>query len=272
MLEETPNDILDIDEKLKKSPFNEKRIPSNERISMIQNNVKRAKRRSKKSFLTAAGVGLVCFIILLTLSYLNEMPGGFADQRMSQAIGLEGSNKIPLGRTPEEAIQKLRNYTSMQIIHKEPVDGGTLLFIKRAYQKDGTDLEIDYLRKTWLGWKWTWGGMFGFGGNIEGVRSVLSYMFMPKLSGINTPFPVIYGDVLDPTVNRIIIIENGANPMIYSANLAKSQTGHTIWFAYLPTSLTVPYEIRALNVIGDIVVSKTITEPNDSGLIQLPIK
>jgi hypothetical protein len=272
VVKETPNDILEINERLNKSPFNEKRIPSSERISMIQNSVKRGKRRNNKSLWTAAGAVLVCLIVLFTLSYVNEMPGGFADQRMSQAIGLEGANKIPFGRTPEEAIQKLRNYTDRQIIHKEPVDGGTLLFIKREYQKDGTDLEIDYLRKTWLGWKWTWGGMFGHGSSIEGVKSVLSYMFMPKLSGINTPFPIVFGDVLDPTVNSIIIIENSANPMKYSAKLAGSQTGHTIWFAYLPTSFTVPYEIQALNVNGDIVVSKTINEPNDSGLIQLPIK
>jgi hypothetical protein len=95
-------------------------------------------------------------------------------------------------------------------------------------------------------------------------------MFMPKISGINTPFPLLYGDVLDPTVYSIIIIENGANPM--KAKLVGSQTGHTIWFAYLPTSFTVPYEIQALNVNGDIVESKTINEPNDSGLIQLPLK
>jgi hypothetical protein len=271
MLKESTNDILEINERLNKSAFNEKRIPSSERISMVQNCVKRVKRRNIKSLWTAVGAVLICLIVLFTLSYVNEMPGGFADWRMSQAIGLEGTNKIPLGRTPEEAIQKLRHDTSKQIIHKEPVNGGTLLFIKRDFQKVGsTDLEIDYLRKTWLGWKWTWGGMFGSGSSIAGTKSVLSYMLMPKISGINTPFPLLYGDVLDPTVYSIIIIENGANPM--KAKLVGSQTGHTIWFAYLPTSFTVPYEIQALNVNGDIVESKTINEPNDSGLIQLPLK
>jgi hypothetical protein len=272
MLKETPNDIVEIYERLNKSPFSEKRIPSNERISMIQNSVKGEQRRTKKSLWVAAGAGLISLIILFTLAYVNEMPGGYADWRMSQATGQEGTFKIPLGRTPEEAIQKLRHYTSMQIIHEEPVNGGTLLFIKRNIQKDGTNLEIEYLRKTWLGWKWTWGGMFGIGGIKEGTNSVLSYDVMPKLTGIKTPFPIVYGDVLDPSVIKVIVVANDSASVKYNAKIVASKTGHTIWFTYLPTSIAVPYEIQALNSNGDIVARKIINEPNDMGLVQLPIK
>jgi hypothetical protein len=214
------------------------------------------------------GAVLVSLIILFTLAYVNEMPGGYADWRMSQDIGLRGTNKIPLGRTPEEAIQKLRHYASMQIIHEEPVNGGTLVFIKHYYQKDGNDLEIDYIRKTWLGWKWTWGGMFGNGGNMGITKSMLSYMVMPKITGINTPFPIVYGDVLDPSINNVIVVENGSTPVKHTGKIVRSKTGHTIWFAYLPTSSTVPYEIQALNTNGDIVASKTINETNGSGQVE----
>jgi hypothetical protein len=273
MLKETSNDMVEICDRLNKSPFSEKRIPSNERISIIQNSVKGGQRRNNKPLWIVVGAVLVSLIIFFTLAYVNEMPGGYADWRMSQAIGLEGTNIIPLGRTPEEALQKLRHYPFMEIVHEEPVNGGTLLFIKRYYQKDGTDLEIAYLRKTWFGWKWTWGGMFGSGGSLGGTKSVLSYMVMPRVKGINTPFPMIYGDILDPSVNNIIIVEKGgSNPGKYSAKIAGSKTGHTVWFAYLPTSSTVPYEIQALNVNGVIVASKIVNEPQDSGQVKSLIK
>jgi hypothetical protein len=272
MLKETPNDMVEICDRLNKSPFREKRIPSNERISKIQNSVKGDQRRTRKPLWIAVGTVLGSLIILFTLAYLNEMPGGYADWRMSKAIGLEGTNKIPLGRTPEEALQKLRHYPFMQIVHEEPVNGGTLLFIKRYYQKDGTDLEIEYLRKTWFGWKWTWGGMFGSGGNLGGTKSVLSYMIMPKVKGINTPFPIIYGDILDPSVNNVIVVENSSTPIKYTAKIAKSKTGHTVWFAYLPDSSTASYEVKALNTNGDIVASKTINGTDDSGQVKSLIK
>jgi hypothetical protein len=271
MLKETPIDIREVCERLNKSPFSEKRIPSNERINHIQTSVNGERKRTKKSLWTTAGSILVSLMIFFTLAYVKEMPGGYEDWRTSQAIGMEGKSKIPLGRTPEEAVQKLQHNTSMQFIHKEPVKGGTLLFIKRYVHKDGTDLGIEYLRKTWFGWKWTWGGMFGSGQSIEGAKSVLNYMVMPNITGINTPFPIIYGEVLDASVNNVIVVEKGSTPVKYTAKIAGSKTGHTIWFAYLPISAAASYEIQALNSNGDIIATKAI-QPQDSGQLELPIK
>lgn len=136
--------------------------------------------------------------------FVNDTLGGLWDWRMSHAMGLNGTNRIPLGKTPEDAIQQFCHFPSMQVIHREPVEGGLLLFIKRFYQQDGNDLQVEYVRKTWLGWKWAWGGGYGIGGSKSpmSAKSALNYMSMPKVENISTPFPMVFGDVLDSTIKK----------------------------------------------------------------------
>ncbi|MCL6460140.1 MAG: hypothetical protein K6T85_19285, partial [Gorillibacterium sp.] len=141
---------------LHQSPFPNQRIPSAERIRMIQVGVKTPMLRNKRARLAwvSTGVFLACLIVIASIGVRYEMPGGWADQRMSRASGTDGTLHIPIGQTPQEAIEKFRNYSDIQIVHQEALEGGALVFYKRSYMKDGTDLEVEYVRKTWLGWKW----------------------------------------------------------------------------------------------------------------------
>jgi hypothetical protein len=207
---------------------------------------------------------MACIILIIALAGVYEMPGGLADRRISRAAGLEGTLRIPIGRTPEEAVQKFRQFPFMQIIHQEPVDGGALLFIKRYYQKEGTDLQVEYVRKMWLGWKWAMGGGYGIGGGMD--KAALTYMGMPY-KGIGSPFPLICGEVLDISVKKVMVIANGQNPGQYAAKVADTDTGGAIWFATLPLSAEAPYEIEALNGKGEIVARKTIDDLRDFGMI-----
>jgi hypothetical protein len=223
---------------------------------------------SRRNRLIWIGVGalLTCIVLVAAFIVAYDLPGGIADHQMSHAIGVKGTLHIPLGKTPDEAIKKFRHFPSMQVIHREPVKGGILLFLKRYYQQDGTDLQVEYVRKTWLGWKWVTGGGFGTGGTMLS-NSGLDYMGMPKIEGIQTPFPIEYGDVLDPSVKHVIIVVNGKSPGIYAGRLAGSETGHTIWFTFLPPYVSTPFEIEGLNAKGDIVIRKTINDLRESGRI-----
>ena len=159
----------------------------------------------------------------------------------------------------------------MQVIHREPVKGGVLLFIKRFYQQEGSDLQVEYVRKTWLGWKWVWGGGFGIGGSKSplSAKSALNYMSMPKEKNISTPFPMVFGDVLDPSVKNVTVVVRGADPGKYFAKLAGEDTGHKIWFAFLPSAAAAPYDIEGFNEKGDLIAFKTIEDSRDSGSIDL---
>ncbi|WP_441913474.1 hypothetical protein [Paenibacillus sp. MCAF9] len=130
---------------------------------------------------------------------------------------------------------------------------------------------MEYVRKTWLGWKWAWGGGYGIGGskspNLE--KSVLNYMSMSTVANISTPFPMVIGDVLDPSIKSILVKIKGNGSGKYNAKLTGIDTGHMIWFMFLPSSDFTPFDIEGFNENGDLIANKTISDQRSSGSIDL---
>lgn len=205
-------------------------------------------------------------VLFYTLVFVNDRPGGLSDRRMSHAMGLNGTIHIPLGKTPEDAIQQFRGFPSMQVIHQEPVEGGILLFMKRFNQEDANNLQVEYVRKTWLGWKWVWGGGFAIGESQQ-TKSALNYMSMPIIDNISTPFPMVFGDVMDPSIKNVTVDIKGKGK--HNAKLTEVDPGKTIWFVFLPSSASTRFEIEGFNEEGDLIAYKTINDPRDSGSIDL---
>jgi len=222
--------------------------------------------KQKRLIWITTGVIVASAITLYVLAFFNDTPGGLSDWRMSRATGLNETIRIPLGKTPDDAIQQFRHFPSMQVIHREPVEGGLLLFIKRFYEKDGNDLQVEYVRKTWFGWKWSWGGGYGIGG--RNYPTALNYMSMPEVENMSTPFPMVFGDVLDSSIKKVTVEVKGKDNGKYTANLTGVETGHMIWFAFLPPDST-PFDIKAFNEKGDLLAYKTVTDPRDSGSIPI---
>lgn len=142
-------------------------------------------------------IGITALLMLLStvlfyaIIYMMERPGGLSDRRMSRALGQKVTLHIPLGKTPDKAVERFRGPSSMEVIHREPVKGGNLLFMRRYNQTDSSNLQVEYVRKTWIGWKWVWGGGYGFSESLQS-KSSFNYMSMPKLDH-QPPFPWFLG-------------------------------------------------------------------------------
>lgn len=201
-------------------------------------------------------------IFFFFIMFLNERPGGFSDRRMSKALGMTSSLKIPLGKTPEETVFR-GNVTPYRVIHQEPVEEGVLIFMNRPEKENTNNLQVEYVRKTLFGWKWVWGG--GFSTTV--TNSALSYMSMSKLDKISTPFPMIFGNVLDPSIKSITaeIKESG----VHRAKLIKVNSEKTIWFVFLPSLAVPPFEINGFNQEGELIADKIINDFDDSNNIKL---
>lgn len=92
--------------------------------------------RSKRSKRRITVIALLLFLLCIAFIYVNDKAGGLSDWRMSKAMGMSGTIHIPIGKTPEEAIERFRGHNdSLQIIHQEPVDGGMVLFNKKRVRQ-----------------------------------------------------------------------------------------------------------------------------------------
>ncbi|WP_405156843.1 hypothetical protein [Paenibacillus sp. FSL K6-0108] len=226
--------------------------------------------RSKRIIRITAIVILFLLISCIALVYVNDRPGGLADRRMSKAMGMSETIHIPIGKTAEEAIQKFRGKdNSFHIIHQEPVDGGIILFKQKSSQENNSNLQMEYARKIVFGWKWAWGGGYSIGESSQ-FKSALDYMSIPELNNISTPFPMLFGHILDPAIQHVTVeVEGDEKPVVTEAKLVEVGPESIIWFVSLPSSATIPYEIKGFNDKGELVTHKQMDDPNDSGSMVL---
>ncbi len=81
-------------------------------------------KKYKRLIWTTTTLILSSVVVFYVLVYVNDRPGGLSDRRMSHAMGLSSTIRIPLSKSPDDAVQQFRGLSSMRVIHREPVEGG----------------------------------------------------------------------------------------------------------------------------------------------------
>lgn len=207
------------------------------------------------------GAAIACLILLVVLVYVYDVPGGIADWRYSRAIGYASTLRIPIGKTPEDAVQKFRD-NSFHVVHRESIDGGVLLFLKRDEQNESTNLQLEYVRKTWLGWKWAMGGGYSISSRTDSDE-VLHYMRMSRFKGVDGPFPLVFGQITNSTITNIMVTFSGDGVRKYNAKIIEYGEGQKLWYVVPPSTAVAPYELEAISGEGSKVASSLIDESID---------
>ncbi|MDT0122793.1 hypothetical protein Q9R46_09080 [Paenibacillus sp. RRE4] len=213
---------------------------------------------------------LLTVVSVYTYMYIKEKPGGLADQTLSKAMGLDETMSIPIGNTPEDAVQQFRNATpNVRAVHQEPVDDGMILFTQRSNSEASSNMQLEYVRKNSFGWKWVWGGGYGIG-DIDPSEYALYYMNLPKLEGIDTLFPMVFGTVEHPGIQRVTAeTEQNGSMSITEAKLIRTDVEEYVWFVMLPSPEGTPYTIKIYDEEGKQIGSKQSEMVNDSGSLTL---
>ncbi|NQX63854.1 hypothetical protein [Paenibacillus qinlingensis] len=228
--------------------------------------------RRMPKYISATGIFLVVLILAYSTIYMIEKPGGIADWRISKAMGLTETLRVPLGDTPEEAIRQFRGSSFEQIfktIFREPVQGDVLQFSKLLQNHSGTDLRVDIAKKLWLGWKWTSGGGYSIGGDKMDASSdsALSYMMMPMRWEKPKGNSLLFGEIGDTSITHIVVKGNEAVARDYAAEIVKTDEGYIVWYMILPASVRVPFDIQAYTDQNELRAKLTITTEQVNGSI-----
>ncbi|OCT15895.1 hypothetical protein A8709_09735 [Paenibacillus pectinilyticus] len=228
--------------------------------------------RKKRAFYIIGSL-LAGVILLYGIVYMNDKPGGIADWRLSRAMGMQETIRTPLGETPEEAISKFRHQPARQVIHREPVEGGMLLFTQQP-QATGSNLQAEYAHKVWLGWKWAGGGGYSIGASqtsqpSDTPKTALDFMIFPSVKKPSMPFTLVFGRVQDAAVADIRVQTHGAEAGNYIADLVTIDAEHTIWLVRLPWGTKVPFELEARNDKGVLLAHQTLRDQQGAGSVNL---
>jgi hypothetical protein len=115
-------------------------------------------------------------------------------------LGCASNEHVLTGKTLDGIIEKTERLKNSEILHKEQIENGVLVFHIPEITSDSemeSQLGIEYFQETSGGWEMSYKGGSYFYGGYQDLYS--GHFFLDE----NTPG--FYGEVKDPTITKIVV-------------------------------------------------------------------
>lgn len=190
--------------------------------------------------------------LLIILGFLHFRDGGSSD-------------------TVVEAIEKARDVGYVNyIIHEHPVQDGVVVFFLRNMNDGQISVNSEYVRRTRQGWIWGYGGGFS-GSNVrldlteeEARKESFQSAFFHSTEGteFDSPFPMIYGVILNPDITRIVI-KDYVKKLERQANIVEVNRNFKLFYLLLEQG--GKFDITAYEEDGKVIKVELIDEESHAG-------
>ncbi|MGG6310740.1 hypothetical protein [Paenibacillus macerans] len=130
--------------------------------------------------------------------------------------------------TPIKAIEKARLESNVgQLLNEIEIGKGKVVFLLRDLT-DSQTISAEYVRKTFMGWKWGYGGGHTFHSyNANDKDSFWSQQYLPSTKGTEfiSPYPLLFGVITDHNIDSISVHSYATNENLRASiiNTKKSE-------------------------------------------------
>ncbi|MDP5274217.1 hypothetical protein [Chengkuizengella axinellae] len=167
-------------------------------------------------------------------------------------------------KTPIEAIEEVRDEIGF-ILHEMDVDGDKILMYSRDTGEESQQLNVDFVKKSWMGWTRGYGGSGSIPSYSENkffmdVDSISS-MYFPSTKDTpigDTPFPMFVGVLNNPNIETITMLSHLTGEE-QTVNLVQG-SGYRIWYLFVTKEDGYEFTMKLLSSNGDIVYEEDINE------------
>lgn len=169
--------------------------------------------------------------------------------------------------TPMEAIEQVRTNNGI----KEPLAEVDVEKGKIVFFKINKSINAEFVRKTYKGWKWGYGGghtIPGLSNEIDNnnIDSYLSYQYFPSTDDTQygySPFPMLFGVLQNSTVSSITVKDLINNKEI-KASIINRDPDFRIWYVFINKDQGKKFVISTISDQGKVMADKEINEEFDS--------
>jgi len=201
-------------------------------------------------------------IVITSLSLLlwlgSVLFGNIRHQHIRDAATLNTSASYAV----QEAIEVTRMYKEpFQPVYIEPVSNGVLVIHRRFFKEDGFDINVEFVRWTWRGWQWTWGGYYGGGIGVEPNGLFVAYLQNPDdYLQTTTPFPILFGAVTNKDINNLRITDGASYNEEVSLIIDPSNPNdhQRTWFAKIPRGADKELTITGFGANGEMITERKL--------------
>jgi hypothetical protein len=177
-------------------------------------------------------------------------------------LGMYYFSKAGSSASALDEIAKVRGPVG-ELVEEHEVSNGEVVFYFNK-QTDGRQVVVaDYVKKTFLGWKWTTGGghsLPNYTGNDEKLKAdaLWSMQYLPKPQGSlggNSPLPLLFGAIDTADISSITVkdLKTGSEQ---KSEIKPSQSALRVWYAFVQGESSDPYELTALSSTGKVLSVK----------------
>jgi hypothetical protein len=152
-----------------------------------------------------------------------------------------------------------------ELLEEREVRNGEVVFYFRQHGSSETVLSADYVKQTFLGWKWASGGAHSLPVASETDTSpktdtVWSYQYIAGTKGTlsgDSPFPLLFGTFNNPRIAKVIVkaIQSGQET---EAKIIPSKGIAKLWYVFILQDQGSSYELTGLSNTGEMISKKRI--------------
>lgn len=153
-------------------------------------------------------------------------------------------------KTIEEAVEK-SGRDIVKVIHEERLKDGVVVFFYKGINggRDHT-MAAGYVKKTFGGWEWVYGGEH----SEPGQSITAQYFPYTRDASLETPFPLAFGEITNPKIVKIRLqTENWKGQK--EARIVEDETTK-IWYVFLSRSEGYVTKVIGYSESGEIIDSR----------------
>lgn len=170
-------------------------------------------------------------------------------------FGVKQYLKLASAGTAVEKLEQKRGAIGQLLEEREVSDGEVVFYIRQDGERAPV-LFADYVKKSFLGWKWVVGGGHSVPA-ASGTETAWSYQYMAATKGTfnHSPFPLVFGTVDKPAIATITLksLQTGQETQ---AVLNQPQKLFTLWYAFVPEEQGKSFELTGYSSTGEIISEK----------------
>jgi hypothetical protein len=164
--------------------------------------------------------------------------------------------------TALEEIERSRGAISELLEEKEVRNGEVVFYLRQNGSRDPV-LSADYVKKTFLGWKWASGSGHTLPASSEinaspKTDTIWSYQYITATKGTlwsDSPFPLLFGTINNPLITKVIVksLQTGQET---EAKIIPSKGIIKLWYVFIPQDQGSSYELTGLSNTGEMLSKK----------------
>lgn len=176
---------------------------------------------------------------------------------LAVAFGVSQYLKSSPEGTALEKVNEKRGTIGLLLEERVVSDGEVVFYLNQDGDRSPV-LYADYVKKTFLGWRWSAGGGHSLPAVAEGEANTWSSQYISATKGTffgHSPFPLLFGSSSNPAI-KAVIVKSVLTGEETQAVMEPIPEKGSLWYVFISEEQGKSFELKGLSETGELISEK----------------